>query len=100
MRTTWTFHSAGQLVFGRGAVNQAGELAQRLKLRRVLVVTDGRLVAAGLDRAVRDPLESAGITVETFDGGQPEPSLDLAEQCAEAARRFAPDGVVGLGGGS
>jgi alcohol dehydrogenase class IV len=100
MRTTWTFHSAGQIVFGRGAVNQVGQLAQRLKLRRVLIVTDGRLVAAGLDRAVRDPLESAGVTVETFEGGQPEPSLDLAEQCAEAARRFAPDGLVGLGGGS
>ncbi|HWB09367.1 MAG TPA: iron-containing alcohol dehydrogenase [Pirellulales bacterium] len=100
MRTTWTFHSAGQIVFGRGAVKQTGELAQRLKLRRVLIVTDGRLVAAGLDRAVRDPLESAGIAVETFDGGQPEPSLDLAEQCAAAARRFGPDGLVGLGGGS
>jgi alcohol dehydrogenase len=100
MRTTWTFHSAGQLVFGRGAANQTGHLAQRLKLRRVLLVTDSRLVAAGLDRAVRDPLESCGISVDTFDGGEPEPSLDLVERCVSASRRFAPDGVVGLGGGS
>ena len=100
MRTTWTFHSAGQIVFGRGAVGQTGELAARLNLHRVLVVTDARLVAAGLDRAVRDPLESAKITVEVFDGGQPEPSLDLVEQCLADARRFNPDGVLGLGGGS
>lgn len=100
MRTIWTFHSAGQLVFGRGAAAQTGKLAERLKLRRVLIVTDRTLVTAGLERGVRDPLESCGITVETFDGGQPEPSLDLTEQCAAAARRFAPDGVVGLGGGS
>jgi alcohol dehydrogenase class IV len=100
MRTTWTFHSAGQIMFGRGAVKQTGQLAERLKLRRVLIVTDETLVAAGLDRAVRDPLESCGITVEAFDGGQPEPSLELVEQCAAAAWRFAPDGVVGLGGGS
>ena len=25
MRTTWTFHSAGQLVFGRNAARQLGE---------------------------------------------------------------------------
>src|SRR5487761_115240 len=100
MRSTWTFHSAGQIVFGRGAVGQTGQLAARLKLHRVLIVADARLVAAGLDRAVRDPLVSAGMTVEIFDGGQPEPSLDLVDQCVAAARRFEPDGLVGLGGGS
>ena len=26
MRTTWSFYSAGQLVFGPGSVRQAGEL--------------------------------------------------------------------------
>ena len=100
MRTTWTFHSAGQLVFGRGAVNQTGELARELKLRRLLVVTDERLIAAGLDRGVRDSLAAAGITVDVFSGGEPEPSLDLVEQCLVQARAAQPDGVLGLGGGS
>ena len=31
MRTTWAFHSAGQLVFGPHAVDQLGELAVRMK---------------------------------------------------------------------
>ena len=30
MRTTWTFHSAGQLLFRREAVRQLGDVAQRL----------------------------------------------------------------------
>jgi alcohol dehydrogenase class IV len=100
MRTTWTFHTAGQLIFGRGAAGQAGEIAARLRLKRVLMVIDRTLVAAKIDRAVRDPLESAGIAVEVFDGGQPEPSLDLVERCVGDARRFKPDGLLGLGGGS
>ena len=100
MRTTWTFHSAGQLVFGRGAVNQTGEVARELKLRRLLLVTDERLIAAGLDRGVRDSLAAAGITVDVFSSGQPEPSLDLVEQCVVQARAARPDGVLGLGGGS
>ena len=79
---------------------QFGGLGELVTVHIRLAVGPGRLVAAGLDRSLRDSLESAGIAVETFDGGQPEPSLDLAEQCAAAARRFKPDGLVGLGGGS
>ncbi|HVA45601.1 MAG TPA: iron-containing alcohol dehydrogenase [Pirellulales bacterium] len=100
MRTTWNFYSAGQLVFGSGAANQTGQLAEQLRLRRVLLVTDERLIAAGLDRGVRDALVSAGIAVEVFSGGQPEPSLDLVERCLAEARRIKPGGVLGLGGGS
>ena len=35
-----------------------------------------------------------------FAGGEPEPSLRVAEKCIGEAREFRPDGVVGLGGGS
>lgn len=100
MRQTWTFHSAGQLLFGRGAAQQTGQIAQRLNLRRVVLITDGRLVAAGLDGRLRQPLEAAGVSVKVFAGGQPEPSLDLVEQCVAEARAFQPDGLLGLGGGS
>lgn len=100
MRTTWTFHSAGQLVFGRGAVKQTGELARELRLKRVLLVTDQWLIAAQLDRGVQDSLAAAGIAVDVFSGGEPEPSLDLVERCLIQARAAKPDGVVGLGGGS
>ena len=31
MRETWTFHSAGQLLFGRNAVKQLGDVATRLR---------------------------------------------------------------------
>src|SRR3569623_2532195 len=100
MRTTWTFHSAGKLVFGPGSVTQLGELATELGCRRLFVVTDRTLVAAGIYEAVRAPLAEAGITLELFDGGVPDPSIDLAEQTIALAKAFAPDGVVGVGGGS
>ena len=43
MRTTWTFHTAGQFVFGRDSVKQLGEIASRLKAARIFVVTDAIL---------------------------------------------------------
>src|SRR4051794_37497239 len=100
MRETWTFNSAGQLIFGRNAAGQIGEIARRLGGQRVLIVTDANLVKAGLAERVSRPIEEAGIPFKVFDGGEPEPSVQVAEQCIEAADRFHANLVVGLGGGS
>jgi alcohol dehydrogenase class IV len=100
MRTTWTFHSAGQLLFGRDAARQLGEVTERLGARRVLVVTDPALVKAGVVERVRGPLAEAGVTVGIFDGGEPEPSFRAAKACVSQACDFRPDALLGLGGGS
>ncbi|HWC90247.1 MAG TPA: iron-containing alcohol dehydrogenase [Pirellulales bacterium] len=100
MRTTWTFHSAGQLLFGCGAVAQLGPLVKELSIKRLLLVTDRHLANAGVLVPVEAALGEAGIDVEVFDGGQPEPSLDLVDDCLALGRKFQPQGVLGLGGGS
>jgi alcohol dehydrogenase class IV len=100
MRTTWTFHSAGQLLFGRHAVRQLGEVAGRLRARRILIVTDPLLLKAGLVEQVHVPLSEGGVVVEIFSGGEPEPSLRAAETAILKARAFKPDAILGLGGGS
>jgi alcohol dehydrogenase class IV len=100
MRETWSFHSAGQLVFGRHASRQLGDLARRLGTRRLVLITDPALVRVGTMDAVRAPLAESGVTVEVFPGGEPEPSLRTAEGCIDQARHFRPDAVLGLGGGS
>jgi alcohol dehydrogenase class IV len=100
MRETWSFHSAGQILFGRNAIRQLGEAAGRMGARRVFLVTDTILLKTGLDERVREPLTSSGITVEIFSGGEPEPSFRAAETCLAAARPFRPDILLGLGGGS
>jgi alcohol dehydrogenase len=100
MRTTWTFHSAGQLVFGRDAVAGLGEVVSRLKTSRFYLISDPALARAGVVDKVRQPLIAAGAQVEVFDGGVPEPPISLAETCIEAARKIGAQGVIGLGGGS
>ena len=100
MRTTWTFHAAGQLLFGRGAAGQLGDCAGRLGARRVLVITDRSLVEAGVVEPIRESLAKADITVELFDGGAPEPPVTCVEEAVAAANAFQPDVLLGLGGGS
>jgi alcohol dehydrogenase class IV len=100
MRTVWSFHTAQQLLFGRGAADQLGEVARRLGAKRILVVTDPVLLKAGLIDAVHAPLSEEGVAVEIFSEGEPEPSLRAADHCIAVARAARPDALLGLGGGS
>jgi alcohol dehydrogenase class IV len=100
MRTTFTFHSAGQLVFGRNAIQQLGDIAGRLRAKKMFIVSDGILGKVGITEQVTEPLTRQGIGVEVFHGGEPEPSLAMVLRCIDAAKRFGPDSILGLGGGS
>ena len=100
MRTTWTFHTASQFLFGREATRQLGEIAVRLGLERVLLVTDPVLLKGGLSDSVHAALSEGGATVEIFSGGEPEPSIRAANACIAVGKEFRPDAVLGLGGGS
>ena len=100
MRTVWRFHGAGELVFGWGAVNEAGELSSRMGLKRIFLLTDKTLLKFEIAQKVITPLLNAGIIVEVFDGGEPEPTLPAVLKAIEAAKAFGPDGVCGVGGGS
>ncbi len=55
---------------------------------------------AGLLEQVCDPLLNGSIQYESFDRVTPEPGVGLVRECIAAARAFAPDVVIGLGGGS
>src|SRR5436190_18614951 len=88
MRTTFTFNSAGQLIFGRDAVLQLADVVRRLAASRVFVITDSALAKAGVVERVRSSLAGANVEVAVFEGGVPEPPLSLVETCVAAARRF------------
>lgn len=92
----WYFVSP-QIVFGEGALDALPDLVQG---ERALLVTDATLVRLGLADEIQRRLESAGFRVAVFDAVEPDPSLQTVRQGAEAALAFAPDWIVGLGGGS
>ena len=99
-RSYWSFYSGSQFTFGPRSTASLGPLAQRLDAKRVFLVTDRTLQEIGLVKSVEQALEPASATLSIFDGGEPEPSSQLAIDAADAAREFAPDFVLALGGGS
>lgn len=96
----WTFHTAGSLVFGRGAVDQLGDIAKKRNANRILIITDTILEKTGILERVMKPLTATGLIVESFTGCLPEPPIEVIRAATEAAKAFRPDLLIGLGGGS
>jgi len=67
---------------------------------RVLIVTDGGLMATGLPDAVAALLAAAGHRVEVFSDVRSDPSAASIDAAASRARGLPADVIVGLGGGS
>lgn len=94
-----TIRAPRELVFGSGQRHSLGRVASRLG-GRALVVTDARLAADAEFASTVEQLEKAGLAVRVDDTTLPDVPVDSAMASAAAARDFAPDVVVGFGGGS
>jgi len=87
-------------VFGRGCVQHLESVCQRLKLKRILLITDQNLVKAGLLDRIVHSLPDAASLIHVFDGGEAEPSLSVLANAVAMGEPLKPDAVIGLGGGS
>lgn len=94
------FHPRTRIVFGPGKLESLGDLAGELGARRVLIASDPGIIAAGHTARAIAALERAGINTCLFDGVEENPTTDDVEAGVKLARRFDPELLVGLGGGS
>lgn len=68
--------------------------------KAIVVVGGGSMKRFGfLDKAVAY-LKETGMEVELFEGVEPDPSVETVMKGAEAMRKFQPDWIVAMGGGS
>jgi alcohol dehydrogenase len=94
------FQSRTRIVFGPDKVDALGELAAELNGRRVLVVSDPGIQAAGHDDRGLKALRSAGLEAQLWDQVVENPTTANVEAGVAFARDYRPDLLVGLGGGS
>ena len=97
--SVWGFSTAGRVFFGWGAASVLRDVAREFG-RRAFVCTDPNMVKAGICETVVAHLSEGIAQTKVFDGGQPEVDRRTIEWAATMARAYAPDVVIGLGGGS
>ena len=76
------------------------ELKDVMGKKRAFIVTDSFLYKNGFTKKITDKLDEMGIVHETFADVEPDPSLASAQKGAEAMRKFEPDVIIAMGGGS
>ena len=86
--------------FGRGSVRQLGSEVRKLQVRRALIVTDGFLAKSGAADRVRGVLEESGVGCEVYDRVQPNPTVQVVNECIARARETGAELLVAVGGGS
>lgn len=89
-----------EIIFGAGARHAAANYARNFGARKVLLVSDPGVVAAGWVADIQQHLESQGIPCVTFTAVSPNPR---AEEVAAGADLYAEQQcnvIVAVGGGS
>jgi alcohol dehydrogenase len=98
--TPFDFQPRTRIVYGPDRVDSLGDWAGELGVRRAIVISDPGIVAAGLAQRGLTALEKAGIETHLFDGVHENPTTEQVEAGVALARRYDPELLVGLGGGS
>lgn len=94
-----TLRAPRELLFGAGQRHALAAIAAKLG-KRALVVTDARLAADADFLVLVRQLEDAALSVMVDSSTLADVPVGSAIASAEAARSFAPELVIGIGGGS
>jgi alcohol dehydrogenase class IV len=86
--------------FGAGSVAQLPEVVAGLNKKKVFIVTDPGVAAAGVLAKVEAILKSAGIETASYTDIKPNPTTTLIDAAAKHGITFGADCIVALGGGS
>lgn len=89
-----------RIIFGEGSVARLGEFAGEIGARRALVVSDPGIIEVGHTQRGMDVLVAAGIETHLFEGVHENPTTDDVQRGVLVARRYDPELIIGLGGGS
>jgi len=98
--TSFDFQPRTRLVFGVNSIERVGKLARSLGAKKILLVTDPGIVAAGHAERVHRLLKAAGLKVAVFGKARENPTTGCVDNCTAAARKAGIDTIIGLGGGS
>lgn len=97
---SFSFELPTKIEYGVGAARGLVDAVKKLNAGKLLLITDKGIVSSGLLEKITGSLKAHKMNWKVFDNVEPNPKDYNVQQGAEIARRFGPDCLVALGGGS
>jgi alcohol dehydrogenase len=98
--STFSFALPTRIEFGQGVISTAGAEAAVFGAKKVMLVADKGVVAAGLTLPVIESLKENSIPFITFDKIVPNPRDTDCQEGFEIAKKEGVDLIIAVGGGS
>ncbi|KAF2171317.1 hypothetical protein M409DRAFT_18431 [Zasmidium cellare ATCC 36951] len=92
--------AASSIRFGPGCTKEVGMDFTNLGAKKVMVVTDSTVEKLDAMKQVIQGLETEGIAYEVFNKVKVEPKDYSIREAIDAAKPYAPDAFLAVGGGS
>ncbi|MBS5063549.1 MAG: iron-containing alcohol dehydrogenase [Hungatella hathewayi] len=92
--------AVGLSFFGKGAIRQLPAELKKMGIHRALVVTDKFLYETGVAERVGRVLLEGNTEYAIYYQVQPNPTVQVVNECLTAARTLEVDMLVAVGGGS
>ncbi|MDP4023857.1 iron-containing alcohol dehydrogenase [Methylobacterium sp. NEAU 140] len=96
----FTFQTTPNVLFEAGAAKKLPDIVAGFGAKRVLLVTDKGVRAAGLTQSAEAALAAAGVTIDVYEDVVADPPSTVIEAAAARARELGTDLVLSIGGGS
>jgi alcohol dehydrogenase len=94
------FNIPASIVCGGGAIRELAPQLSRLRVARILIVTDAFMVRSGLVARVEADLRREGFSAAIFSGVQADPTDKNVLEGLAQFRSAGAEAIVALGGGS
>ncbi len=94
------FRIPTRISFGRGVALTVAAPLKQIGAKKVLLVTDKGVRAAGLVAPIEERLRDAKIPYEIYDDVVPDPGVGEVQRAFERASAVGADAFVAVGGGS
>lgn len=89
-----------RICFGLDEFKRIPDLLKEMKARRVLITTDGIIARQNFFDILVESLKAQQMEFHVFDEVAAEPTIENIDRIGGVAREFAPQAIIGIGGGS
>ena len=96
----YQFFAHTDLAFGKDSVKELPGFLKADGITHVMIIHGSSVKKTGIADEIIAQVEAAGVEYSIFDRVLPNPTNELVEEAAEAAREAKIDGFIAVGGGS